>query len=123
MSLSTFHIVNMCSLDPAYSSIRHGSVFVSTVFLGHKVSLCVRGSEIRDIEFLSVPRDIIQDRTWTEIICGGHGAKNLRPLFHFSPELRIIGADNPDSGFSGAILLVLVGASRFYYKLHQFEVM
>jgi hypothetical protein len=31
--LSTFHIVNRCSLEPAYSIIRHGSVFVSTVFL------------------------------------------------------------------------------------------
>ena len=33
LSLSTFHIVNRCSLEPAYSIIRHGSVFVSTVFL------------------------------------------------------------------------------------------
>jgi hypothetical protein len=34
-----------------------------------------------------------------------------------SPELRIVGSflDNPDSDFGGAVLLVLVGASRFYY--------
>ena len=57
-----------------------------TVFLGYKVSLRARRSEIRDIEFVSVPSligcDTIQDRTWTEVLYGDYGAENLRPPLH-----------------------------------------
>jgi len=85
----------MARVFSAYPIIRHGSVFVSTVFLLPLfvvpsflviVSLRARRSEIRDIGFVSVPSligcDTIQDRTWTEVLYGDYGAENLRPPLH-----------------------------------------